>query len=100
MSRATYTPNPGFAAEMGRDAELRTALHEAGQDIAAEAEQRGTSVAPSYHATVADEGGGVRVEADTRELTAASWIEWGAQHLPPSAPLRTGITAAGYRLGD
>lgn len=62
-----------------------------------EAERIGKGAAGSYQATVEDTAEGVRIEASTGGINAASWIEFGSQNNPALAPLRRGAEAAGLK---
>lgn len=94
---ARFVPNPGFEARAKRDPRMRAMLRSQGERVANEAERIGRQVAKSYQATVEDTATGVRVEATTDDINAASWIEFGNQNMPAYAPLRKGAEHAGLK---
>lgn len=92
-----FVPNPGFEAKAKRDPQMRAMLRRRGAKVAKEAERIAAGVSSSYEAKVEDTAEGVRVEANTTGINAASWIEFGNQNLPAYAPLRKGAEHAGLK---
>jgi hypothetical protein len=94
-----FTANQGAEAEIKRSVEVKAALAARARDAASTAAGLGQAVAPSYHVDVADgDDGGLQLQANSGGINAAGWIEFGATHLPASAPLRRGVESAGLRL--
>lgn len=92
-----FVPNPGFESRAKRSAEMRAMLHTRAGRAAREVERIGRQVSSSYEATVDDTAEGVRIEANTDGINAASWIEFGSQNNRAAAPLRRGTEAAGLK---
>lgn len=91
MSR--FVPNPRFNPKELEG--VQRTMRASADDIAAAAESAGQRISASYTTSVDEDGDKIRVSADTDPLNAASWIEWGTQTLPASAPLRKAAEAAG-----
>lgn len=89
--------NRAYLAGLHRSPEVLSACREVAREVAQEAERLGRDVSRSYRTEVTTEGEGVRVEANTDPLNAASWIEFGSSNNPPYAPLRRGAEAAGLK---
>lgn len=94
---ARFVPRPGFEAQAKRDPQMRAMLRNRAGKAANEAERIGKTFAASYKATVEDTAEGVRIEANTDGINAASWAEFGSQNNPAYAPLRRGTEAAGLK---
>lgn len=94
---ARFVPNPGFEAKAKRDPQMRSMLRTRAGKAAREVERIGKQVANSYEAKVEDTAEGVRIEASTAGINAASWIEFGSSNNPAVAPLRRGTEAAGLK---
>lgn len=94
---ARFVPNPSFERQAKRDPDMRAMLRRRAGKAANEAERIGKGFADSYKATVEDTAEGVRIEANTDGINAASWAEFGSQNNPAYAPLRRGTEAVGMR---
>ena len=92
-----FVPNPGFESRAKRSAEMRAMLRKRAGRAANEVERLGRQVSSSYTANVDDTVEGVRIEANTDGINAASWIEFGSQNNPATAPLRRGTEAVGLK---
>lgn len=90
-----FVPNPGFEARASRDPAMKAMLRARAGRAAKEVERIGQQVASSYQATVEETAEGVRIEASTDGINAASWIEFGNENMPAHAPLRRAAEANG-----
>lgn len=95
-----YIPNPRFEAEFSEQEGHDEALEAAAERVKDEAEDFAVRIMPRSAAqqfeVQADEDGVRVVNTDY-----GSWIaEVGSANSPPYAPLRRGVTSAGYRLEE
>lgn len=91
--------NPNLEATVLRSPEVKRACLDAAEQVAGEASRIGRGAAGSYDAEAVETREGARVQADTRGIGAAGWIEFGTDTLPAYAPLRRGAEAAGLKPG-
>jgi hypothetical protein len=94
-----FKQNPHLERELLASAELATVVEEAATAAGGEAERLGQGVASTYRVDIVVKGAKARLEANARDINAASWIEFGTPNLPATAPLRNGAEAAGLKPG-